>query len=146
MALESNFPAGNIGSTDNTLIIGTVQVATASGIEDVHVRKASVDRTVDLNVIKSMNGGVRAVLLQNATAKMTLDLIWDNAITVPKIGDAIALPETGLMGIIHGQNPDWEEGKERGLSLTVTAFEDLQVFTMYKTANGTSFTSLYTID
>jgi len=146
MALESNFAAGEIGTTDNTLVIGTVQVATATGIADVHVRKCSVDHSVDLNVIKSMMGGVRAVLLQNATVKMTLDLLWDSAIEVPSIGDAVEIPELGVTGICHGQAGDWEEGKERGITLTVTAFNDLLTFSMYDTTDGTTFgAAIYTI-
>jgi hypothetical protein len=114
---------GGVISTDPTLVIGTVQVGSLYG----QCKTASIKRGGDKKEVKNDRGGIRAVLMTGINTQLSMKCIFDSASNLPNIGQPVQIPLMELTGLLEGVDVEWEEDGERMLTLTVGAWDSLNV-------------------
>ena len=110
-----------IGPDDEDFLYGTCEVSQGYGI----VKSAKEKETADKKLFEDCRGNTRAVLLANETIELSLEVVFDATIGKPDLGDDIAFPESGVTGQVVESEVSWEQGGEKGLSITATHWKAL---------------------
>jgi hypothetical protein len=103
------------------LIYGTVQFGTTWG----QVKKGTIKRTGDVDVLSNNRGGLRAALLRNPRSEVTIDVVWQISQAGPTLGGTITIPVLATQGMVVDMSGEWEENGYRGLTITATAWDTL---------------------
>ena len=135
MALGDTFGTDLLVLGDNSLVLSTVMLGDDFG----QVISATVTRDADREDIMAANGNLRAVVLKNIRFEMQMECRFDSTVTPPSLMEAITLPLAGVEGRIMKVEVKWNEGTERTLALTVSAWDALTDAVAYSldTATGT---------
>ncbi len=104
-------------------IIGTAMLGTDFGT----VKNFSVKRNAATEDLMSGSGNLRAKVYTMLGFEGTLEVAFDATVTAPAIGERITLPLVGVVARVQeGVEVKWEAGKERGLSIPVSAWDSLE--------------------
>lgn len=134
MSFSTTFGSDTLVIGDNTLVMGTCMLGNAFG----KIKSAEVTRTADKEEIENCGGNLRAVVLKKLRFEMSLETVFDTSVTAPGVGDAITLPLAGVTGTVLQAKVKWEEGKERGLSITATYWDALANAPVYRYNTSTA--------
>lgn len=104
-------------------VIGTAMLGTAFGT----VKNFSVKRSAATEQLLNGAGNPRAKIFTAMGFEGTLETAFDLEVDPPAIGDRITLPLVSLVARVQeGVEVKWEQGKERGLSIPVSAWDSLE--------------------
>lgn len=118
-----------LGPAGKEIINGTAMLGNDFGT----IKSAGVKRQADKEDLKNGAGNLRAVVLTNPNFELTMEVAFDATVAAPAMGAAITLPLVGVVGrVMPGAEVKWEQGKERGLSFTVNAWDSLEGASLYQ--------------
>lgn len=118
-----------LGPAGQEIVNGTAMLGPDFGT----IKNASVKREADKEELKNGAGNLRAVVMTNPNFQLTMDVAFDASVTAPAMGAAITLPLVGVVGrVMPGAEVKWEQGKERGLSFTVSSWDSLEGASLYQ--------------
>jgi hypothetical protein len=84
------------------------------------VISADYDRSVDTQDIKGCDGGVIAILLQNEKITAKFEVIFDESLPLPEIGDVMQFPDFDVAGTILKVGKKLSQSSQTTLSIEAT--------------------------
>lgn len=103
-------------------VIGTAMLGTAFGT----IKSFSVKRTASAELLLNGAGNPRSKVFTALGYEGTLEAAFDLSVAAPAIGERITLPLVGVVARVQeGVEVKWEQGKERGLSIPVSAWDSM---------------------
>lgn len=132
-----------LGLAGQEIVNGTAMLGNDFGT----IKSATVKRQADKEDLKNGAGNLRAVVMMNPNFELTLDTAFEASVAAPAMGAAITLPLAGVVGrVMPGAEVKWEQGKERGLSFTVSSWDSLEGASLYQVNPETQEYTLLDID